>query len=91
MRALVLSAGLGTRFKSEKPKVMHLILEKPMLWYVLKVLNDLNIPDIALVVGHRAEEIKEYFGESYQYFYQSNPKGGTGDAVLSAIDFWKPL
>ena len=57
MRALVLSAGLGTRFKSEKPKVMHLILEKPMLWYVLKVLNDLNIPDIALVVGHRAEEI----------------------------------
>ena len=89
MRALVLSAGLGTRFKSEKPKVMHTILEKPMLWYVLKVLKDLNIPDIALVVGHKAEEIKAYFGEAYQYFYQSTPKGGTGDAVLSAIDFWR--
>ena len=58
-----------------------------MLWYVLKVLNDLHIPDIALVVGLRAEEIIEYFGASIQNFYQSNPKGGTGDAVLSAIDF----
>ncbi len=89
MRALVLSAGLGTRFKSEKPKVMHNILGKPMLWYVLKTLKDLHIEDIALVVGHKVEEIKNYFGNAYHYFYQSNPKGGTGDAVLSAVDFWK--
>ncbi|WPM31947.1 bifunctional UDP-N-acetylglucosamine diphosphorylase/glucosamine-1-phosphate N-acetyltransferase GlmU [Hydrogenobacter sp. T-2] len=89
MRALVLSAGLGTRFKSEKPKVMHNILGKPMLWYVLRTLRELNIEDTALVVGHKAEQVKEYFGDSYHYFYQSNPKGGTGDAVLSAIDFWR--
>lgn len=89
MRALVLSAGLGTRFRSEKPKVMHPILGKPMLWYVLRTLKELNLLDIALVVGYRAEDIKAYFGEVYKYFYQSNPKGGTGDAVLSAIDFWR--
>jgi len=89
MRVLVLSAGLGTRFKSEKPKVMHNILGKPMLWYVLKTLKELHIENIALVVGYKAEEIREYFGDSYHYFYQSNPKGGTGDAVLSAIDFWR--
>ncbi len=89
MRALVLSAGLGTRFKSEKPKVMHTLLGKPMLWYVLKVLKDLHIEDIALVVGYKAEDIRSYFGEAYNYFYQSNPKGGTGDAVLSAVDFWR--
>ncbi|MFN3264730.1 MAG: NTP transferase domain-containing protein, partial [Aquificaceae bacterium] len=89
MRALVLSAGLGTRFKSEKPKVMHTILGKPMLWYVLKTLKELNLSEIALVVGYRAEDIKSYFGDAYRYFYQSNPKGGTGDAVLSGIDFWR--
>ncbi|MCS6957196.1 MAG: bifunctional UDP-N-acetylglucosamine diphosphorylase/glucosamine-1-phosphate N-acetyltransferase GlmU [Aquificaceae bacterium] len=89
MRALVLSAGLGTRFRSEKPKVMHSLLGKPMLWYVLKTIKDLNISEIALVVGYKAEEIKEYFGDAYAYFYQSNPKGGTGDAVLSAVDFWR--
>ncbi|MEJ7554294.1 MAG: NTP transferase domain-containing protein, partial [Aquificaceae bacterium] len=75
MRALVLSAGLGTRFKSEKPKVMHNILGKPMLWYVLKTLRELPIEEIALVVGYKAEQIREYFGDSYHYFYQSNPKG----------------
>ncbi|MEJ7622339.1 MAG: bifunctional UDP-N-acetylglucosamine diphosphorylase/glucosamine-1-phosphate N-acetyltransferase GlmU [Aquificaceae bacterium] len=89
MRALVLSAGLGTRFKSEKPKVMHNILGKPMLWYVLKTLRELPIEEIALVVGYKAEQIREYFGDAYHYFYQSNPKGGTGDAVLSAVDFWR--
>ncbi|MDW8434344.1 MAG: bifunctional UDP-N-acetylglucosamine diphosphorylase/glucosamine-1-phosphate N-acetyltransferase GlmU [Aquificaceae bacterium] len=89
MKALVLSAGMGTRFKSEKPKVMHPILGKPMLWYVLRLLKELNIPDIALVVGYREEEIRSYFGEDYIYYRQSNPKGGTGDAVLSAMDFWK--
>ncbi len=89
MRALVLSAGLGTRFISEKPKVMHTILGKPMLWYVIKTLKDLHIKDIGLVVGYRAEDIRAYFGEPYHYFHQTNPKGGTGDAVLSAVDFWR--
>lgn len=73
----------------EKPKVMYTILGKPMLWYILKTIRDLNPEDIALVVGYRAEEIKGYFGEAYRYFHQVNPKGGTGDAVLSAIGFWR--
>ena len=89
MRALVLAAGLGTRFRSEKPKVMHPILGKPMLWYVLNTIKEVNITDIALVVGYKAEEIKTYFGDSYLYFHQENPKGGTGDALLSALDFWR--
>jgi UDP-N-acetylglucosamine pyrophosphorylase (EC 2.7.7.23)/glucosamine-1-phosphate N-acetyltransferase (EC 2.3.1.157) len=34
--AIILAAGKGTRFKSEKPKVLHKILGKPMIWYVKK-------------------------------------------------------
>ncbi len=30
-KALILCAGLGTRFKSKKPKVLHEILGKPMV------------------------------------------------------------
>ncbi|MCS7261843.1 MAG: bifunctional UDP-N-acetylglucosamine diphosphorylase/glucosamine-1-phosphate N-acetyltransferase GlmU [Aquificaceae bacterium] len=89
MRALVLSAGMGTRFRSERSKVMYPILGKPMLWYVLRALKEVNFLETALVVGYRAEEIKDYFGQAYLYFHQSNPKGGTGDAVLSAIEFWR--
>ncbi len=90
MRALILSAGLGTRFKSEKPKVLHTILGKPMIWYVLQVLKNLGIVHIGVVVGYKAKEvIKALEGEDVFFFHQSNPKGGTADAVLSALDLWR--
>ena len=89
MKAVVLAAGLGTRFKSEKPKVMHEILGKPMLWYVITNLKNGMIEDIAIVVGHKAQEVKEQFkNEGVRFFQQENPKGGTADAVLAAKDFF---
>ncbi len=89
MKAVVLAAGLGTRFRSEKPKVLHPILGKPMLWYVLNAVKGGGIEDIAIVVGHGAQEVKETFGEDYAYFLQENPKGGTADAVLASVDWWR--
>jgi glucosamine-1-phosphate N-acetyltransferase (EC 2.3.1.157) len=91
MRALILAAGLGSRFKSQKAKVLHTILGKPMLWYVLRTLRELNFREIGVVVGHQAEEVKKVFEgeEGIFFFHQENPKGGTADAVLSALDFWK--
>ena len=89
MKAVVLAAGLGTRFKSEKPKVLHEILGKPMLWYVVSTVRQGGIEDIAVVVGYRAQEVIEALGEGYAYYVQENPKGGTADAVLASIDFWR--
>jgi bifunctional UDP-N-acetylglucosamine pyrophosphorylase/glucosamine-1-phosphate N-acetyltransferase len=91
MRALILAAGLGSRFKSQKAKVLHTILGKPMLWYVLRTLRELNFREISVVVGHQAEEVKKVFeGEDgIFFFHQENPKGGTADAVISALDFWR--
>jgi bifunctional UDP-N-acetylglucosamine pyrophosphorylase/glucosamine-1-phosphate N-acetyltransferase len=91
MRALILAAGLGSRFKSQKAKVLHTILGKPMLWYVLRTLRELNFREIGVVVGHQAEEVKKVFEgeEGIFFFHQENPKGGTADAVISALDFWK--
>jgi bifunctional UDP-N-acetylglucosamine pyrophosphorylase/glucosamine-1-phosphate N-acetyltransferase len=91
MRALILAAGLGSRFKSQRAKVLHTILGKPMLWYVLRTLRELNFWEIGVVVGHQAEEVKKVFeGEDgIFFFHQENPKGGTADAVISALDFWR--
>jgi bifunctional UDP-N-acetylglucosamine pyrophosphorylase/glucosamine-1-phosphate N-acetyltransferase len=91
MRALILAAGLGSRFKSQKAKVLHTILGKPMLWYVLRTLRELNFRQIGVVVSHQAEEVKKVFeGEDgIFFFHQKNPKGGTADAVISALDFWR--
>jgi bifunctional UDP-N-acetylglucosamine pyrophosphorylase/glucosamine-1-phosphate N-acetyltransferase len=91
MRALILAAGLGSRFKSQKAKVLHTILGKPMLWYVLRTLRELSIREIGVVVSHQAEEVKKVFeGEDgIFFFHQENPKGGTADAVISALEFWR--
>ena len=89
MRAVILAAGLGTRFKSEKPKVLHEILGKPMLWYVITNVKNGRIENIAVVVGHKAQEVMEKFkDENLKFFIQENPKGGTADAVLAAKDFF---
>jgi bifunctional UDP-N-acetylglucosamine pyrophosphorylase / glucosamine-1-phosphate N-acetyltransferase len=62
-----------------------------MLWYVLRTLRELNFREIGVVVGHQAEEVKKVFeGEDgIFFFHQGNPKGGTADAVISALDFWR--
>ncbi len=87
--AIILAAGKGTRLNdgqpSEIPKVMHKICDKPMLEYTLKHLENASIEDIVVVVGYKAEKIKEYFGDKYKYALQSEQKG-TGHAVACAKD-----
>ncbi len=91
MRALILAAGLGSRFKSQKAKVLHTILGKPMIEYVLGTLRELGFQEIGVVVGHQAEEVKGVLEreKGIFFFHQKNPKGGTADAVICAIDFWR--
>ncbi len=89
MKAIVLAAGLGTRFRSSKPKVLHPILGKPMIWYVIDTLNKAKIKDIGVVVSHKKEEVITAIGEGVSFFTQDNPKGGTADAVLSALKFFE--
>ncbi|RLJ71134.1 UDP-N-acetylglucosamine pyrophosphorylase /glucosamine-1-phosphate N-acetyltransferase [Hydrogenivirga caldilitoris] len=89
MKAVILAAGLGSRFKSDKPKVLHEILGKPVLWYVVNAVERGGIEDIAIVVGYGAEEVKKALGDGFKYFLQENPKGGTANAVLSSMDFWR--
>jgi len=90
MRAVILSAGMGTRFKSEKPKVLHTILGKPMLWYVLQTVKNSGIEEIGVVVGYGAQEVEKALeGEAVSFYYQKNPKGGTADALISSADMWR--
>ena len=89
MKGLVLAAGLGTRFRSSKPKVIHPILGKPMIWYVLSTLGNAGIREIGIVVGYKKEEVMESVKGNARFFVQENPKGGTADAVLSALPFFE--
>ena len=41
--AVILAAGQGTRMKSSRPKVLHEILGRPMIAYLLDTLRELGL------------------------------------------------
>jgi bifunctional UDP-N-acetylglucosamine pyrophosphorylase/glucosamine-1-phosphate N-acetyltransferase len=86
--ALILAAGNGKRMKSKMLKIMHPILGKPMVSYVIDSVKNAGISDITLVTCRDVDLIKQCVGEGYGYVTQHEPKG-TGDAVNSARDHYK--
>ena len=57
--AVVMAAGKGTRMKSELPKVLYPILERPMIEYVLDALEQAGVDKILVVVGYRSGLVRE--------------------------------
>ena len=91
--ALVLAAGKGTRMKSQVPKVLHQVLEEPLLRYPLAALAEAGIAKSAVVVGHGADEVTRYLQSEWPEavpVLQAEQKG-TGHAVQAAGKWWKAL
>ncbi len=64
--AVVLAAGKGERMKSPRPKVLHDLLGKPLIYYVLREVLSLKkyIEQVIVIVGYKGEivagEVKKY-------------------------------
>ena len=84
-RIVILAAGKGKRMgPSDRPKVLHTILGKPMLAYVLDAVVESGVDaKPVIVIGHMAEHVRAVCGEACDYAVQSELKG-TGDAVMRA-------
>lgn len=86
MKAIVLGAGKGKRLLSEKhdkPKVMRMAGDRPLLIYVLDSLDFCE--EIIVVVGYKKEKVIEAAGPSYTYVDQKEIKG-TGHAASVTKD-----
>ncbi len=79
--AIVLAAGQGTRMKSETSKVMHSLVDKPMLEHIIENLEAINVDETHVVVGYQKEDIKAYFKDRILYHNQDELLG-TGHAVM---------
>jgi UDP-N-acetylglucosamine diphosphorylase/glucosamine-1-phosphate N-acetyltransferase len=82
---IILAGGLGKRMNSEIPKVLHLILLKPMLVHVIEQARLNNPEKILIVVGKYKEIIinvlKQYTSiADLEFIYQPDPLG-TGHAI----------
>ena len=81
IRAILLAAGKGTRMKSARPKVLHDLCGRPMLWYAIAALRAAGIEEIVAVIGPELlDEITSFGVESVV----QEPQLGTGDAVRVA-------
>jgi UDP-N-acetylglucosamine diphosphorylase/glucosamine-1-phosphate N-acetyltransferase len=83
---VILAAGLGTRMKSNKAKVLHRICGKPMVSYVAETASRIAGDNVVLVVGHQADEVRQTVSGlgAFSYAYQKEQRG-TGHAVLCAL------
>ena len=61
MTAIILAAGEGKRMKSHHSKVMHKLLDKPLIWWTAQAAQQAGATHIIIVVGHKGEEIRSYF------------------------------
>ncbi|WP_277217915.1 bifunctional UDP-N-acetylglucosamine diphosphorylase/glucosamine-1-phosphate N-acetyltransferase GlmU [Peptoniphilus vaginalis] len=89
--SVILAAGEGTRMKSKKPKVLHEILGRPMLFYVLNSCKHSQVEKNLVVVGHNKEKVRKAFEDEKDVEFIEQPIGdnvpyGTGYAVMNALD-----
>jgi len=83
---IILAAGLGTRMKSGKAKVLHEILGKPMVTYVVEVAQKIAGDNVILVIGNQAEKVREVVSKQADVFFALQKEQlGTGHAVSCAV------
>ena len=65
LKAIILAAGKGTRMKSEKPKVVHEVLGKPMVYYSIEAARAAGCDKVCVIVGYKAEEVEKSIKDTY--------------------------
>src|SRR5215216_278809 len=87
LNVLIMAAGLGTRMKSTRAKVLHELGGAPLIAHVVRAAQPLEPRAIITIVGHQAEEVERRVlaevGELASFVVQEKQRG-TGDAVESA-------
>lgn len=89
MNAIILAAGEGSRMKSNMPKVLHKVMNKSMVQRVIDVAKAAGAENIAVIVGHKAEEVKQALSNENASFFLQEEQLGTGHAVIQAESFIK--
>ena len=89
-----MAAGLGTRMKSDLPKVLHRIAGRPMLHWVVTAARAAGAGRVIAILGHKSETVKAALDASFgagsngagsiEVALQTEQRG-TGHAVQCAL------
>ncbi|UQZ89123.1 hypothetical protein C4J81_07895 [Deltaproteobacteria bacterium Smac51] len=99
---LILAAGRGTRMFSEKPKVLHQLMGRPLVAHVINAARYLAPAKLVVVTGFGAEEVEREVSDFMDaarrpegeaalnpVFVRQTEQLGTGHAVAMAKDVLK--
>jgi UDP-N-acetylglucosamine diphosphorylase/glucosamine-1-phosphate N-acetyltransferase len=83
---VILAAGKGTRMQSDKAKVLHPLLGKPLVAWAIEAAHTLNPTRTVVIVGHQAETVREEVSGRFDNieFALQTEMNGTGHAVQQA-------
>ncbi len=89
MKALVLAAGEGKRLRpltSNIPKPLLPVAGKPFLSHIFHALQSAGVTEVALLVGWKANRIKEYYGNGSELglkitYLEQRQRLGTANAI----------
>ena len=92
-QCVILAGGLGARLAttdSVSPKALTKILGEPILENQIKKLSKLGVKEVVLLLGHKASQIQNYFGDGVHYgvslrYVIEEEQLGTGGAILNAL------
>jgi bifunctional UDP-N-acetylglucosamine pyrophosphorylase/glucosamine-1-phosphate N-acetyltransferase len=85
----IMAAGLGTRMKSDLPKVLHRIAGRPMLHWVVTAARAAGAGRVIAILGHKSDVVKTSLDASFgagavEIALQAEQRG-TGHAVQCAL------
>lgn len=87
LSTIILAAGKGTRMRSESPKVLHKIANRPLLQHVYDLSSQLENNQVHIVVGHCAEWVKTTLSHLNANWVEQTQQLGTGHAVQQVAGY----
>jgi bifunctional UDP-N-acetylglucosamine pyrophosphorylase / glucosamine-1-phosphate N-acetyltransferase len=85
MNIVILAAGMGKRMKSDLPKVLHRLSDKPLLGHVVDTARQLKPTSLVIIYGHGGQLVPQQMAATDLQFAKQEPQLGTGHAVQQAV------
>jgi UDP-N-acetylglucosamine diphosphorylase/glucosamine-1-phosphate N-acetyltransferase len=83
---IILAAGMGTRMKSDKAKVLHEVQKQPMILYVVETARKIAGNNVIVVIGHQAQAVRAALSNYVGLLFAIQEEQlGTAHAVLCAV------
>ena len=85
LKVAILAAGQGTRMYSRLPKVLHTLVDKPLLQWVVQAATALSPEETFVIYGHKGEQVKQTLTDIEVTWVEQTEQLGTGHALQQVL------